>query len=50
MWNKKYNTNEHVYKIETNSDMKNGLVFAKEEESREGRIGSWGLADEHYSI
>ena len=28
--------------------MKNGLVFAKEEESREGRIGSWGLEDVNY--
>ena len=50
MQNKKYNTNEHVYKIETNSQIENGLVVAKGEESGEGRIGSLGLSDENYYI
>ena len=38
MWNLKYNTNEHIYETETDSDIENRLVTAKGEEGwgREG--------------
>ena len=34
MWNLKYDSNELIYKIETDSQTENRLVVAKEEGSR----------------
>ena len=49
MWNLKYDTNEPIYKTETDSQTENRLVVAK----REGGGGiDWdlGLADANYYI
>ena len=35
MWNLKYNTNQHIYKTKTDSQIENRLVIAKREK-REG--------------
>ena len=51
VWNLKYDTNEPIYKTETNSDIENRLVVAKGEEGEgEGRTGSLGLVDANYYI
>ena len=54
MWNLKYNTNEHNYKTEADSQTpENTLVAVKAgcwERGGEGRIGSLGLADANYYI
>ena len=39
MWNLKYDTNEHIYEIEGDSDIENRLVVA----NREGGWGREGL-------
>ena len=49
MWNLKYDINEPIYKIETDSDIENTLVVAKGEE-KGGRMGSLGLVDGNYFI
>ena len=50
MWNLsiKYDTNQLIYEIKTDSDIENRLVTAKGE--REGRSRSLGLADANYHI
>ena len=45
MWNLKYDTNETIYKTETNSDVGNRLVVAK---VGGGWMGSLGLTDANY--
>ena len=46
VWNLKYDTNEHSYKINKLTDIKNRFVVA----NKEGRIRSLGLADVNYYI
>ena len=46
MWNLKYDTNELIYEID--SQTQNRIVVAKEGEG--GWIGSLGLADANYYI
>jgi len=46
VWNLKYDINEHSYKINKLTDIKNRLVVA----NKEGRIRSLGLADVNYYI
>ena len=43
MWSLKYNTNEHIYETETDSQTENRLVIATGEGAR-GRkgLGIWG--------
>ena len=41
IWNLKYNTNEHIYKTNKLTDIKNRLAVANKEAS----TGSLGLAD-----
>ena len=41
IWNLKYNTNEHIYKTNKLTDIKNRLAVA----NKEARTGSLGLAD-----
>ena len=41
MWNVKYDTNEHIYETETDSQTENRLVVAKGEEGGEGVLGIW---------
>ena len=36
MWNLKYGINQHIYKIETDSDIENRLVIIKGERERAG--------------
>ena len=44
MWNLKYDTNEIIYKTETNTDIENTLVVTKwEGEWRREGLGVWGL-------
>ena len=50
MWNLKYDTNEPIYKTETDSDIENRLVVAKGKGVGEGWSGSLGLADANYYI
>ena len=45
MWNLKYDTNEHIYETETDSDIENTLVVAEREGVGEGRVGSLGSAE-----
>ena len=45
MWNLKYDTDELIYKTETDSDMENRPVVAKGAGVGEGWIGSLGRAD-----
>ena len=40
MWNLKYDTNQHIYKTETLTDIEKRLVVAKGEEEGEGS-GVW---------
>ena len=40
MWNIKYDTNELIYKTETDSDIENRLVVAKGGVGRDG-LGVW---------
>ena len=43
MWSLKYNTNEHIYETETDSQTENRLVIAKGEGARERKgLGIWG--------
>ena len=44
-WNLKYNTNEYIYKTETDSGKEKRFLVAKGEEMREGRAGSLALTD-----
>ena len=46
--NLKYDTNQLIYEIKTDSDIENRLVTAKGEQ--EGRSRSLGLADANYHI
>ena len=46
-WNLKYDTNEYIYKTETDSGKEKRFLVAKGEEMREGRAGSLALADEN---
>ena len=48
MWNLKYDTNEHVYKTET--DVENRFVATERQGVGEKRIGSLGLADANWYI
>ena len=41
IWNLKYNTNEHIYKTNKLTDIKNRLAVAR----KEARTGISGLAD-----
>ena len=50
MWNLKCNTNELIYKTETDSHIENKLVVAKVGGWGEGWTGSLGLADANYYI
>ena len=43
MWNLKYDTNEHIYKTETDSHRENRLVVANGK--REGGMDGLGLWD-----
>ena len=45
MWNLKYDTNELIYKTETDSQTENRLVVAKGRGVGEDWIGNLGLAD-----
>ena len=46
MWNLKYDTNEHIYETETDSQIqKTDLWLPRGWGVEEGRIGSLGLAD-----
>ena len=47
MWSLKYDTNELIYKTETDTDIENRFVVAKEV-GWLGLIGSLGLADANY--
>ena len=49
-WYLKYNTNEHVYKTEIDSQTENRLVVAKREEGWGGRIRNLRLAAANYYI
>ena len=43
MWNLKYDTNEIIYKTETNTDIENTLVVTEWEwEWRREGLGGWG--------
>ena len=44
MWNLKYDTNELIYKAETDSDIENNLVVAKGEGSGEGLDWKFGVS------
>ena len=46
IWNLKYDTNEHIYKTNKLTDIKNRLLVA----NKEGRIRSSGLANVNYYI
>ena len=49
MWNLKYDTNEHIYKTETDSLIySTDLSLSRGKWVGEGRIGSLGLADGDY--
>ena len=50
MWDLKYDTNEPIYKTETDSDTENRLVVANGEEEGVGWTGSLGLVDANYYI
>ena len=42
MWNLKYNTNESIYKTETDSDIENKLLVTKGERDRGwDKLGVW---------
>ena len=42
MWNLKYNTNESIYKTETDSDKENKLLVTKgEREVGRDKLGVW---------
>ena len=48
VWNLKYDTNEHIYETETDSQMlRADLWLPRGRRVGEGRIGSLGLADEN---
>ena len=44
MWNLKYNINEHIYEIETDSGRENRLVVAKGEVGGEGKDWEFGIS------
>jgi len=44
MWNLKYDTNELIYKAETDSDIENNLVVAKGERSGERLDWKFGVS------
>ena len=48
MWNLKCGTSKPIYKSEADSQAENRLVTAKGERVREGRTGSFVLADMNY--
>ena len=49
MWNVKYDTNELIYKTETDSDIENQTYGCQRADRvGEGWIGSLGLADANY--
>ena len=51
MWNLKYETNELIYKTETDSQtQRTDLWLPRVRGVREGWIGSLGLADANYYI
>ena len=51
MWNRKYDKNEPIYEIETDSQtQRTDLWLPTGREVGEGRTGSLGLADANYYI
>ena len=51
MWNLKYDTNEAIYKTETDSQtQRTDLWLPRGKRVVEGKIGIWGLADANYYI
>ena len=44
MWNLNYDTNEHIYKTETDSDVEYRIVVAKGEEGRGGMYWEFGVS------
>ena len=51
MWNLKYDTNEHIYETETDSQIQStDLWLPRGRGVGEGWIGSLGLADANYYI
>ena len=51
MWNLKSNTNESIYKTETDSDIEHKfMVNKRKRKEEEGQIRNVGLRDIHYYI
>ena len=50
MWNVKYDTNEHIYETETDSQTEQTCGCQGGGAEGEGRIGSLGLADANWYI
>ena len=50
MWNLKYNTNELISEMETDSQRWGRDLLAKREEVSEGRTGHLGLAGANYYV
>ena len=50
MWNLKNNTNECIYKIETESQTKQTFGYHREERSVKGQIRGMGLNETNYYI
>ena len=49
MWNLKYDTNEHIYEVETDSQKKTTVLWLpRRREMGKGEVGSLGLADANY--
>ena len=48
MWNLTYDTNQHIYETETDSQIENRPVVAKGEGVGKGRIRSLGSAEVNY--
>ena len=49
MWNLKYNTNDLIYKTDSQT-YRTDLCLPRGEGVEEGRVGSLGLADANYYI
>ena len=49
-WNLKYGTNEHIYKTETDTDIENILVVAKEEGGGGGSGMDWESVVSRYKV
>ena len=48
MWNLKNDTNELIYKTETDSQTENKLIITKEERGGRGERDKLGVWDSHY--